>query len=387
MFHDRSSSRDGRHRAFAALEAAVPAQHEAKAALRNQFAVFRAQSGQDPLMARPVLLCANAPGNTPAALVRALAGEAGLPWMEVSAAHGLCIDQIVSQLARRAVSCREDRPLGVVLIKNLEDLPLAAAQSLASFLRSTDRMAHLHSGREMLLSAQQVFWVGSLAMSAPSRAVPRAFAGEAGASFAFLAVGPSAADVVAAGVAGPLRASSADAGQEACVAALASTFTTQAWLLPGTTDELTVWAGDESAAWWPGRRVRAYCERHGVAMTLERGAAEAVAAAAALAGGTLEAIESCFQQAMEPVFAILADPSQEIAAVELTAAAVALDENPRLHPGPRWSAVQRASSATPPGTDADACFERPPRTPQSPPETRLARAEDLDGLLDAAPEG
>lgn len=387
MSPDRSSSRDGKARVFAALEAAVPAQHEAKAVLRTQFAVFRAQGRAESLTAEPVLLCANRPGQIPSMLVRALAEEADLPSVEVSAAHGLCVEQIVSQLVRLSLQCGEHRGLGVVLVKDLEALSASAAQSLATCLRSSDRIGYLHMGREVRLSAQQVFWVGSLALREPTRPGRGDDRGASGAAFAFLAVGPSAADVVAAGVAGPMRAAGGGAEQAACLSALEEAFTSQAWLLPGTADELVAWATDESAAWWPGRWVRAFCEDHGVALRLGPGAAEALAAVAARAGGTLEAMEARFRDAMKPVLAIIADLDEAIAAVELTAAAMQLDEMPRLVPGPRAllpsrSAVGQTDNGETSGSD------RPRRTPQSPPDVRLARAEDLSALLDpdAAPD-
>ncbi|MFN0126819.1 MAG: hypothetical protein ACKV19_09070 [Verrucomicrobiales bacterium] len=384
---DRSSSRDGKARVFAALEAAVPAQHEAKAALRTQFAVFRAQGRAESLTAEPVLLCANRPGRMPSMLVRALAEETDLPFLEVSVAHGLCVEQIVSQLVRLSLQCDEHRGFGVVLVKDLEALSAAAAQSLATCLRSSDRIDYLHMGREVRLSAQQVFWVGSLALPEPSRQERRDDLGPSGASFAFLAVGPSAADVVAAGVAGPMRAACGAAEQAACLSALEETFTSQAWLLPGTADELVAWAGHESAAWWPGRWVRAFCEDHGVALRLVPGAAEALAAAAMRDGGTLEAMEARFRDAMKPVFASIADLDEAIAAVELTAAAMQLDEMPRLVPGPRAPLPSRSAAGQARDREASGA-DRPRRTPQSPPDVRLARAEDLSALLapDATPD-
>ena len=362
------------------MEAAVPAQEPAKSVLRTEFSVFWARRSGEALSAQPVVLWGNRPGRLPAALGRGLAAEAGLPWIEVAAGEGFCVDQVVSQLARRGARCGEQQPLGVAVLTGLEQLTPAAVRALASHLNGPGLTQHVHQGRVLNLSRQQVFWVGSVQVREPSRRGGPADRVEGGASFALLAVGPGSADVVAAGVAGPMRAAGPEAERAETLAALGDAFRAHAWLLPGTREDLEAWARAESAAWWPGRRVRGYCRHHGVDFRMGPGAVEAWAAKAAALGGTIDVMEDRLRQAMEPVLAALADPAHGIEAVELTPEALALAEAPRLVAG-RRAPVRAAAGAAAAGAAGEAGFERPPRTPQSSPDVRLARSGDLAAVL------
>jgi hypothetical protein len=361
------------------LEGTVPAQEAAKSALRTEFSVFLSQAGPDSLEAQPVLLWGNHPGRVPGALVRGLAGEVGLPWVEVSAAEGVCLDHVVGQLARQSVGCREDGPLGVALVSDLEHLTPAGARGLISQLVAGGHVVHGHQGRVLKLSRRQVFWVGALRVSEPSRRSVGKEGVDGGASFALLAVGPSATDMLA-GVAGPMRIAGPEAEQGELMAALERGFRASAWLLPGTPDDLVAWARAESEPWWPGRRMRAYCRHHGVEFRMGSGAAEALAAEAGRRGGTVDVMEERLRRAMEPVLAALADARQEVAAVEVTPASLALTEAPRLVTGPRRPA-RVAVMAGPRG----AGIERPARTPHSSPDVRLANAKDLAAVLASDP--
>jgi hypothetical protein len=387
MTEDRFSHRNKRVSSVASLDSAVPAQEPAKSLLRTEFSVFLAQRGEEALPAQPVVLWANRPGRVPTALVRGLAEEAGLPWIEVPAGQGFCLEQVVSQLARRTARCREHHPLGVVVLTGLEQLAPAAVELLASHLGGPGLTPHVHQGRVVNLCRQQVFWVGTVEVREPSRQGGKAGHVEGGASFALLAVGPSSADVVAAGVAGPLRAAGREAEQAETLAALGKAFSAHAWLLPGTLEDLEAWARAEAAPWWPGRRVRAYCGHHGVTLRMGPGAVEAWAAEASRLGGTIDALEDRLRAAMEPVLAGIADHAHDIEAAELTPEALALTEAPRLVAGPR-TLGHAMTGTTAPGEGAECGFERPPRTPQSSPDVRLARAEDLAPLFsnDSIPE-
>jgi hypothetical protein len=360
----------------ATLESAVPAQEGAKSALRTEFSVFMAQLGVDSLEAQPVLLRGNAPGRVPGALVQGLAAEARLPWVEVSASQGVSLDEVVSRLARQHVDCPDAGPLGIALLSDLEHLTPLGARGLAAHLAAGGHSTHGHQGRVLKLSQRQVFWVGCLRVTEPSRRAAKPEADESGTTFALLTVGPSAGDVVA-GVAGPVKTAGPDEVQAEVVEALAQTFRADAWLLPGTPDDLVEWAGAENEPWWPGRRVREYCEHHGVAFQMGAGAVEAWAAWAARHGGTVDGMEGRLRRAMDPVLAAVADRSQPVTTVEMTPAALALIEAPQLHPGPRRPAAQSAAAAA----EGPVRIERPPRTPQSSPDVRLARAADLEPIL------
>jgi len=371
--------------AVASLDEAVPEQQPAKSVLRTEFSVFLAQRDKEALLARPVLVWGNRPGRMPAALVRGLAEEAGLPWIEVAAGGGIFPDDIVSQLARRAPRCREHHPLGVALISDVQMLSPAAARSLAAQLAGPSPVPHLHLGRPLNLTRRQVFWVVTVCVPEPERARARTEAEGRASPFALLAVGPDSADVVAAGLAGSFRGPSVAESLPDLVEALGEAFPANAWLLPGTREDLVNWARAEDSPWWPGRRMRAYCRHHGVALRLADGAVEAWAAEALREGGTVDALEDCLRLAMDPVLAAIADRSREWEAVELTPGSLAQSEAPRLVPGSRAPIGKRQG-----GQDSEAGEsrdERPPRTPQSSPEVHLARAEDLAGLLEGSSEG
>lgn len=368
MSHLRAIPPDEDPPSVASLDSAVPAQEQAKSVLRTEFAVFQSQYGKESLACHPVLLWGNHPGRLPASLVRALAGESGLPWVEATVGPGFSVEHIVSQLARQATPCREDHPLGIALLGDLHNLTAEAAHTLAARLNASEPCPHLHQGRLRSLSPRQVFWVGAMRVHAPSRPRGRTDRLVGGTPFALLAVGPSSADIVAAGVAGQVRESGADAEQAACLAALARTFKADALLLPGTTEDLFAWATAETEAWWPGRRLRAYCEHHGVRFRLAEGAAAALAAEAARRGGTADVMEDRLRRAMEPVLAAIADTAHSYAAVEVTPAAVALTEAPRLISGPRQRPAPSASDRARPGPSASG-IERPARTPLSSPKS------------------
>lgn len=380
MSRDHPSSPDGNRSSVASLDSAVPAQEQAKSVLRTEFAVFKAQRSADSLAAQPVLLCGNHPGCIPARLVRALAEEAGLPWVEVSVGPGFCVEQVVSQLARLTPQCREDYPLGVALLSELQNVSAETAQVLAAHLTAADRSPHLHQGRLLSLSPHQVFWVGAMQVREPSREAGRSEGLESGRPFALLAVGPSSAEVVAAGVTGQVRAAGSEAEQTARLEALVKTFKANALLLPGTMEDLVAWASAEAASWWPGRRLRLYCEQHGVEFVMGQGAAGALAEEAARRGGTVDAMEDRLRQAMDPVIAAIADTAHQYSAVEMTPAALSLTEAPRLIGGPRRPR-RAGTEALSAAEFTDSGIERPPRTPLSSPEVRLARAEDLRSIL------
>lgn len=380
MSIDPPPSRDAGDPAVASLDTAVPAQEQAKSVLRTEFAVFRAQGGTDALAPQPVLLWGNQPGRIPAALVRALAEDAGLPWVEVTVGPGFSVEQIMSRLARRTLHCREDYPLGVALLGDLQHLSVEAAHMLASQLSATDRTPHLHQGRRLSLSPQQVFWVGSMQVREPTRQGGRSDPRAGGTSFALLAVGPGSTDMVAAGVTGQVRAAGPDEEQAACFSVFSKAFKANALLLPGTREDLVAWALAETATWWPGRRLRAYCAHHGVEFVMGAGAAEALAEEAARLGGTVDVMEDRLRLAMEPVLAAIADRDRDYAAVEMTPAALAHSEAPRLVVGPRRPPVTQTADGDPAMVE-ESGIERPPRTPLSSPDVRLARAADLLTIL------
>ena len=371
--------------AVASLDEAVPDQEPAKSVLRTEFSVFLAQRDKEALAARPVLVWGNRPGRMPAALVRGLAEEAGLPWIEVTAGGGVFPDDIVSQLARRAPRCREHHPLGVALISDVQMLAPSAARSLAAQLGGPSPIPHLHLGRPLNLTRRQVFWVVTVCVPEPERTRARAEAEGAGSPFALLAVGPSSADVVAAGFAGAFRGPALAEGLPNLVEALGEAFPANAWLLPGTLDDVASWARAEESPWWPGRRMRAYCRHHGVMMRLADGAVDAWAAEALRQGGTVDALEDCLRTAMDPVLAAIADRTRDWGAVELTPGSFVQNEAPRLVPGTRASVAGRWGG--PEGDAGESREERPPRTPQSSPEVHLARTEDLAGILENHGEG
>lgn len=370
--------------AVSTLEEAVPEQQPAKSVLRTEFSVFLAQRDREGLAARPVLVWGNRPGRMPAALVRGLAEEAGLPWIEVAAGGGIVPDDIVSQLARLAPRCREHHPLGVALISDVQMLAPVAARSLAAQLAGPSPVPHLHLGRPLNLTRRQVFWVVTVCVPEPERARARSELEGTASPFALLAVGPDSADVVAAGIAGSFRGPGVAESLPGLIEALGEAFPANAWLLPGTREDLVDWASAEGSPWWPGRRMRAYCRHHGVALRLADGAIDAWAAEALRQGGTVDALEDCLRLAMDPVLAAIADRSREWEAVELTPGSLVQSEAPRLVPGARAPMAMRQGNRE--SEAGDSRDERPPRTPQSSPEVHLARAEDLVGLLEPGSE-
>jgi hypothetical protein len=358
------------------LDEAVPAQQEAKAVLWNEFAVFRAWAGPESLPAHPVMLAGSEPGRTPARLARSLAEEAGLPFLEVSARGGESVAQWIAKLARRHDQCREAAPLGVVLIEDLEDLTEEMVLGLGGQLSSSERYPQLHKGALLQLTSRHVFWVGTMRLGLPMRppsSSPSSF--PQGGTL----IGVSMNDILVAGVVGENRGAGPEAKQSARRSALARFFRSEALLLPGTPEDLRAWARAEDRAWWPGRRLRTFCEAHGVRFHLTPEAADALAEVAARKGGTVEAMETRLRAAMEPVLGMLADPAQSVSAVEMTAAAVARDEPPRLLPGPRHP----VPPASPHHHLSKECVERPARTPRSSADVRLASEADLRSILES----
>ena len=359
------------------LDEAVPAQHEAKAVLWNEFSVFRAWSGPESLPAHPVLLAGSDPGRTPARLVRSLATQAGLPYLEVSVRGGGAVAQWIAKLARRHPQCRESAPLGIVLIEDLEDMTEEMVLGLGGQLSSAERYPHLHKGTLLQLTSRDVFWVGTMRLGRPTR--PRSST-SSGIARPVPTSAASIRDILAAGPAGGDRGGGSETDRRAQRAALARFFRSEALLLPGTPEELRAWARAEDRAWWPGRRLRTYCEAHGVRFHLTSEAADALAEEAGRQGGTVDAMEARLRAAMEPVLGVLAEPGRSIAAVEVTAAAIALDEPPLLRPGVR----QTVEPPSPHFHLPNESMERPARTPLSSADVRLATAADLKSISEPA---
>jgi len=389
MHAHRPSSRhfacDRPPRPRASLDAALPGQDEAKTVLLREFTVFEAQRDADALMARPVLLCGNHPGEMPLSLVRALATHARLPWVAVPAGPGFCPSDVLARLARDAADCHDHHPLGLAVVTDLHLLSPAAARAMAACLTNPDPVPLVHHGRVVSISTRQVFWVGAMQMREATRTADRLPPLDAAAAFAWLAAGPASSEVVAAGVAGTLAFPPADAEQAACLSALARAFPSSAWLLPATRDDLLAWATDEAAPWWPGRRVRVFCDGQGVEFRLGAGAVEAWAQEAERRGSTVEAMEEILRLAMDTVIEIIGDRSGGLAAVEVTPGALTLTEAPRLLPGPRRPPPPPSPVAAWLDSAARVELDRPARTPQSPASVRLARMDDLTSVMATHP--
>jgi hypothetical protein len=356
-----------------ALENAVPGQHEAKALLAQEYAVFSEPgdpSGKPVLAARPVLLAGNHPEELPVRLARSLAEEASLPLLEIHPADGFTLNQTLAKLRRASGGASSDAgKLGVVLCSGLESLSPHGAAVFARLLGSRDPIAVTDiRGDSHEHLASDVFWIGAFSVPLPARRRPAPGDGQV-----FVAVADGDGGVVTASV--PAGAPNDESSQAKTLDLLATgAFPVQAWLLPYTEDDLTAFLREKNASWAPAAPLDEFCRSHGTSLVIKTEAAAIIAGQVFQEGGGLQALHETLREIVAPVLPVIVRGT--VRELEITADAALFREPPRLNHG----AGRDAQTLT--GVIKGKAKEvvRPRRTASSNPEVRMARLDDLTGI-------
>jgi hypothetical protein len=364
------------------LLSAAPCQQTAIHELEKQYCLVRSTAGSRlGLHAHPVLLSANRPGRTPQRMMKAMAGHCGIPFVEIHVTAGFSMESTMASILQRRVDFQPEGPLGMVLLSGLEQLSAQQAVQLSSALLSTERLPQVFRGNLVHLSPQQVFWVGSVAVPLPRRNPVRAngSAAVAAQDSSILTTLVDLSDAVQ---------SKAERNEfEELMANLHIAFQSGAWLLPLMKEDfISILRSDAAPS--PLHAFFQWCGRYGTLLKTDEDALEGLAVHAVKRGATLDDLDAVVRELMGPLLADIADLSQDVREVRLTAASVKEDDSPEVIRGPRFPVAEPVET----GRANDTRFPcglpmRPARTPASNQEIRLAREEDILPVLRAGNQG
>jgi hypothetical protein len=352
----------------AALDQSAPGQHEAKHLIEREWSLFAAALPGIPY--QPVLLAGNRPGTLPHRLFSAVSDHTGIPLLEFSTRGGFSLEEVWQSLPQVIPDQGLNVGKSMVLLTDLESLDPHQIHALCHTIKTPGKLWKPQGANH---EPPVIFWAGTMTVHPPvkSRMVSQAESTEL-----FVAVGKNFQELTARRVSKP-----ADESARLLAVLQQHAFAANAWLLPYQIDDFRHMLSPGNPA-SPLAPFLAFCESHGVTLEVDADALEEIARlAATTGGGCIDAPATIIRESMEPAFAIIADPSSEIATIKLTAKSIHQDEWPGFIPGRRQARVVAASLPPAHPSFPQGFPKRPALTANSNPETRLARAEDLSALF------